>query len=64
MNRDNDEGMDKYGVDQSGDDCFEKHGSTGCPMCGAPGHTLIKHGQVTVCPTCGTEPFGQRGRDR
>lgn len=53
-----DEGMDKYAVDETGDTgALEKAASDGCPNCGA---TVQKHGNVAVCPNCGTSPFEKK----
>lgn len=47
--------MEKYGVDETKKQQDpEKLASQGCPDCG---QTLVKHGQVLMCPTHGTEPF-------
>ncbi|MFA5435834.1 MAG: hypothetical protein WC372_07350 [Candidatus Neomarinimicrobiota bacterium] len=57
----NDEGMNKYGVDEtSGLDQqeLEKRAAKGCPECGRP---LIKSGSVLLCPEHGSEPF--EGKD-
>jgi uncharacterized Zn finger protein (UPF0148 family) len=51
---DDNEGMDKYGVDESSAD-LAKLAAEGCPHCGE--HKLEKHGSVIVCPKCGSEPF-------
>lgn len=53
--------MEKYGVDQSVEDQekLEKRANEGCPECGKG---LIKHGQVLMCPTHGSEPFEQTKR--
>lgn len=49
------EGMDKFGVDESTDqERLEKMASQGCPICGAK---VIRHGSVLMCPIHGTEPF-------
>lgn len=50
---DQDEGMDKYGVDETGKG-LNKEAAKNCPECGA---ALEKHGSVVVCPKHGTEPF-------
>ncbi len=58
MNKPVDEGMDKYAVDESGDkDVLEKAASDGCPDCGA---AIQKHGNVAICPNCGTRPFEKK----
>lgn len=54
------EGMDKYGVDEGIQDALDKYASTGCPQCGTPADQLIKHGSVLMCPRCGSEPFEKR----
>jgi len=47
--------MDKYGVNEEVDqEAMEKAASEGCPKCGGK---VQKHGNVMVCPRCGTEPF-------
>jgi ribosomal protein S27AE len=49
------EGMEKYGVDESHDsEKMEKLATEGCPKCG---QELVRHGNLLVCPKCGTEPF-------
>lgn len=54
MNEDEEE-MDKYGVDQGTDlEKLEKKASEGCPKCGAQ---LVKHGVVLICPRHGSEPL-------
>lgn len=61
MSKHEDEGMNKFGVDQtSGLDsrAMEKRAAEGCPTCGK---ALIKHGSVLLCPTHGSEPF--EGKD-
>jgi nucleoid DNA-binding protein/ribosomal protein S27AE len=45
--------MEKYGVDESGSE-QEKKAQAGCPNCGSK---VEKHGNVLVCPKCGTAPF-------
>jgi len=54
------DGMEKYGVDEVdkkaestkvGEDA---QGAETCPKCGNP---VAHHGEVRVCPKCGTEPF-------
>ena len=52
-----DEGMDKYAVDETAgltSQEQEKRAAEGCPRCG---RVLEKHGSVVVCPECGSEPF-------
>lgn len=51
---DQDEGMDKYGVDETSKD-MQKLATEGCPKCGSK--ELTKHGSVVMCPKCGSEPF-------
>jgi uncharacterized Zn finger protein (UPF0148 family) len=56
-----DEGMSKYGVDEtSGRDQreLEKLAAKGCPECGKQ---LTKHGSILLCPTHGSAPF--EGKD-
>ena len=48
------EGMDKFGVDQSADENLEKKAADGCPLCGAK---PTVHGRVLICPRHGSEPF-------
>lgn len=50
------EGMDKYGVDEQAEN-LEKKASAGCPSCGLPPEKLVTHGRLIMCPNCGTEPF-------
>jgi uncharacterized Zn finger protein (UPF0148 family) len=55
------EGMDKFGVDQTSgldQERLEKRAAKGCPACGKE---LIKHGSVLLCPIHGSEPF--EGKD-
>lgn len=55
MDRDLEEGMEKYGVDEGTDqESLEKRSAEGCPKCGAK---PIRHGNVLICPNCGSEPF-------
>jgi len=52
--------MDKYGVDESVDqERLEKASAAGCPRCGAK---VELHGDLLVCPNCGTEPFEKEER--
>ena len=52
---DADEGMSKFGVDESVDaKVMEKAAAEGCPECGAK---VRKEGSILICPTHGTEPF-------
>ena len=54
------EPMEKYGVDESVDQKkLEKQASEGCPNCGAK---LAKHGNVLICPKCGSEPFEKESK--
>jgi hypothetical protein len=53
------EGMDKFGVDESAEE-LTKRAASGCPCCGCSEQRLIKHGSVIICPNCGTEPFEGR----
>lgn len=56
-----DEEMSKYGVDESLDtpDSLEKHSAKKgkCPKCGAD---CDMHGDVVICPNCGSEPFEEK----
>lgn len=58
MNRpQEDEGMDKYAVDEAAgltSEEQEKRAAKGCPQCGKD---LVKHGSVVLCPDHGSEPF-------
>lgn len=45
--------MEKYGVKQKKDKTAGV-GDAKCPRCGS---TMVKHGQVFICPRCGTEPL-------
>ena len=47
--------MDKYGVDTSSK---AKTAAAGCPECATATET---HGQVTICPGCGSRPFEEVG---
>jgi hypothetical protein len=62
MTKTHEEGMDKYGVDQTSGldpEQQEKQAAKGCPECGA---SLTKHGHILICPTHGSEPFeGKNG---
>jgi hypothetical protein len=53
----NDEGMDKYAVDETAgltSEQLEKKANKGCPICGrAP----ERHGSTLLCPVHGSEPF-------
>lgn len=58
--------MEKYGVDESkkDEDKTEKTAEATtpmvdmrCPKCGAE---LAKHGNVNICPNCGSEPFEKK----
>ncbi len=50
--------MHKYAVDEGQDnETLEKAASHGCPQCGA---TIERHGDVAVCPNCGTKPFERK----
>ncbi len=47
--------MEKLGVEEQKDtDKLEKAASEGCPRCG---RKIERHGEVWMCPQCGTEPF-------
>lgn len=47
--------MDKYGVDEQIDqENLEKRAAEGCPKCGS---ALERHGNVIICPKCGSKPF-------
>lgn len=47
--------MEKYGVDETkNQENLEKLAAGGCPKCGAK---LQRHGQVLLCPNCGSQPF-------
>lgn len=52
------EGMQKYGVDEEAtrDETADKTAATryDCPQCGGK---LEKHGNVSLCETCGSKPF-------
>jgi len=53
--------MEKYGVDESQNtpDSLEKHSAKKgkCPKCGAD---CDMHGDVVICPNCGSEPFEEK----
>lgn len=58
MPQQNDEGMDKYAVDETGNpEVLEKAAAQGCPNCG--GH-ITRHGNIVSCENCGTAPFEKR----
>lgn len=49
--------IEKYGVDESSNQDpkkMEKAASEGCPKCG---QKVQRHGNVILCPSCGSEPF-------
>lgn len=48
------EAMDKFGVQEDLPEDLEKKAAAGCPVCGA---TPVRHGNVLMCPTHGSEPF-------
>ena len=53
--QENNEGMEKYGVDEGVDqEKLEKSAAEGCPKCGGP---VEMHGSVAICKKCGSEPF-------
>lgn len=60
MNDHEEEGMDKFGVDEGAQDQekLEKQAAQGCPECGSK---LIKHGSVLLCPNHGSSPFESGG---
>jgi len=50
--------MEKFGVDeQQNQENLEKIAGEGCPKCGAK---LERHGQVLLCPNCGSQPFEKK----
>ncbi len=52
-----DEGMDKFAVDETAkvsSEELEKRAASGCPDCG---RALTKHGSVLLCPVHGSSPF-------
>ena len=55
------EPMEKYGVDEKGEEAGEKAAAeikpVTCPKCGS---ALEKHGEVSLCLKCGSEPFEQK----
>lgn len=55
----NEEGMDKYGVDENAIQVdLDKVASQGCPECGAK---LTRHGNTVLCPKHGSKPFERSG---
>lgn len=49
--------IEKYGVDESTEQDskkMEKAAAEGCPRCG---RKVQLHGNVLLCPNCGSEPF-------
>ena len=55
MSDPNEQGMEKYGVDEGTDsEGLEKKAAEGCPKCHQKPE---KHGTILVCPTHGSEPF-------
>lgn len=51
------EGMDKYAVDETAgrtSEELEKQASKGCPLCG---RALERHGSTLLCPVHGSAPF-------
>lgn len=61
MPDDNNEGMEKYGVDEPGSGTKTADAREGrCPRCGAPLESAERT-NVLKCPRCGTQPFeGER----
>lgn len=56
---DEEEGMSKFGVDETtnhNQEDLEKKASAGCPEDGC-GKTPERHGNVLICPTHGSAPF-------
>lgn len=49
--------LEKLGVDESADEDLEKEAADGCPACGAK---PVRHGNVLICPRCGSEPFEKK----
>jgi rubrerythrin len=54
--------MEKYGVDEQKDEEQEKKATDvkKCPVCGAD---VGLHGNVRVCPNCGTAPYERKGSE-
>jgi ribosomal protein S27AE len=48
--------VEKFGVDEGGSE-NEKLAAQGCPKCGSE---VKRHGNILVCPQCGTEPFEKK----
>lgn len=47
--------MEKFGVDEGAEqDKMEKAAAQGCPDCGSK---VERHGNVMICPKCGSKPF-------
>lgn len=50
--------VEKYGVDENGDESEKRAVAETkpkvCPQCGS---TLEEHGEVVLCPKCGSDPF-------
>jgi ribosomal protein S27AE len=59
--KEGDEDMEKYGVDEGGCEKIAEEGKEEekakitCPKCGSP--TITVHGNVRICDTCGSLPF-------
>jgi len=47
--------MEKYGVEEKSED--ETKTATERAKCPKCGKLVEKHGNVTLCPDCGSEPF-------
>ena len=56
--------MEKYGVVEEEKESKEASDKTACPKCNSK--KIEKHGNVKICPECGTEPFESKdtGDDR
>jgi len=56
MMADQDQDMEKYGVDEGVEDqeALEKKAAAGCPICGKK---PARQGTILLCPDHGTEPF-------
>jgi hypothetical protein len=55
--KNHEEGMTKFGVDETtgvNQEKLEKAAAEGCPECG---EKLTKHGSVLLCPKHGSAPF-------
>jgi DNA-directed RNA polymerase subunit RPC12/RpoP len=54
--------LEKFGVDESvNQEELEKKAAEGCPECGAK---VERHGNVILCPNCGSAPFEKKEEEK